>query len=723
MSAHSQQAAGTPSFQAFLAGESLTSVAIIDDSYDHWSMHAMKTMEADELWSLIETDVGAKQILVEHAPDATSGADLNADMLNKICEMVGGDNALKKVIESSSFWQRIDQKAGAVRGIQSLLTESFKLSVHTQGIAVETTGILDVQVVFLDWRLGPDHEADSKRKAASAAKKIYRAFPDGKKPIIVLMSDDSDLTLFSSDFRKQSDLIEGLFRAIPKHDLRDPQTLALHMLTIADSLKPAHVVQRFTDALIDRAKNAATEFEEAIRGLSLSDYANIRHLALKADGHPLGDYMCWLFSGFLSDIWFGKAVASERELLDRFDFERMVAAPEQPSGTLARIYHSAVFDMSVGSVKNHPQAKDTKNGRLKYPNLALGDIFIRKQEITSPPVEDAKRIQDAASEIADAPTSGNMSEEMPAVEAAPATPLVVDVPIVADNAAQPGDAAGAAAEKGASGAPEQKAKSPPPPPDLFVIMNAQCDLAMSPGNDREIASTDSILLVPGRMRGLDEKGSDGGKGVAVTPLFLHNTINNGKGSWIEWDLAALKTVEYGSFETWMNGAQVYERIARMRPLHALSMQRLLAERGTRVGVPSTPPIYRKLNVTLQRFENKKCVSESPDELGLVILAGNSPRSQKRLISLTIPCLQKIRAAMVELRAKPNGKPTHGELDAAIMDAKVWRELTVPFELPEKGKNFFGDLLSVAPARMREDPVKSQKTIARLVVNLEESELA
>jgi hypothetical protein len=717
LSPQSQQPATPPSFEGFLADQNLTAVAIVDDSYDHWSMQSMNTMEADELWSLIETDQEAKEILLAHAPDVASGADLNAHMLNEVCEATGADNALLKVIMTSTFWQGIDQKAGAVKRIQTLLTDSYKLSVHTQGISVEPSEILDVQVVFLDWRLGADHDPDSKRKAATAARSIYQAFPHGKKPIIVLMSDDSDLKLFSSDFRRQSDLIEGLFRAIPKHDLRDPQTLALHMLAISDSLRPAHVVQRFTDALINRAKAAAAEFEESIRDLSLSDYANIRHLSLKADGHPLGDYMCWLFSGFLSDIWFGKAIADERELLDKFDFERMVAAPEQPSGTLARIYHSAVFDMGVGPVKDHPQARAAEDGRIAFPQLALGDIFIRKQEITS--ATRAAGEPDPAKTEAIA-TDGELSVDpepsKSTEESSDSSPAATVEPAKSD--------AVAAAESDPKTAEEKTPeRTPPPPPDLFVVMNAQCDLSMSPGNDREIAATDSILLVPGRLRALDEKGGDGGKGVAVTPLFLHETINAGRGSWVEWDLAALKTVEYGSFEQWMNGAQIYERIARMRPLHALAMQRLLADRGTRVGVPSTPPIYRKLGVSVQYYSNKTLISESPEESGLVILAGNSPRTQKRLISLTIPCLQKIRAAMIGLRSKPSGKPSHKELDTAIMDAKTWRELTAPFELPEKGKVFFVDMLAVVPARMRDDTVKSPKTIARLVVNLDESELA
>ena len=677
-------------------------------------MHYIKSEEADELWSLIETDVEAKGILLQHAPDAASGADLDAHMLNRVSEAAGAGNALLKVVMTSSFWQRIDQKAGAIKGIQTLLADSFKLSVRTQGIRVEPATILDVQVVFLDWRLGADHDPDSKRKAATAARNIYQAFPHGKKPIIVLMSDDSDLKLFSSDFRRQSHLIEGLFRAIPKHDLSDPQTLALHMLAIADSLKPAHVVQRFTDALIDRAKAAAAEFEESIRGLSLSDYANIRHLSLKADGHPLGDYMCWLFSGSLSDIWFGRAIVDERELLDKFDFEGMVAAPEQPSGILARIYHAAVFDMAVGPVKDHPQAKPAEDGRIAFPQLALGDIFIRKQEITPAALAEGKpRPPNAEAVATDGELSAVPKPSRSAAESPDFLPTAAIETLHGDAVAIP--------ESDPKTAEEKKPKQPPPP-DLFVVMNAQCDLSMSPGNDREIAATDSVLLVPGRLRALDDKGG-GGKSVAVTPLFLHETINVGRGSWVEWDLAALKTVEYGSFENWMKVPQTYERIARMRSLHALALQRLLADRGTRVGVPSTPPIYRKLGVSVQYYSNKTLISESPEESGLVILAGNSPRTQKRLISLTIPCLQKIRAAMVDLRSKPSSKPSHKELDTAIMDARTWHELTTPFELPERGKLFFVDMLAVVPVGMRNDAVKSPKTIARLVVKLDESELA
>ena len=430
------------------------------------------------------------------------------------------------------------------------------------------------------------------------------------------------------------------------------------MLAIADLSKPAHVVQRFTDAVLEPAKGAAAEFEEAIRGLSLSDYANIRHLALKADGHPLGDYMCWLFSGFLSDSWLGKAIAAERELLDRFDFERMVAAPDQPSGMLAKIYHAAVFDMSVGPVKDHPQATASKDGRMRFPNLALGDIFLRKT-MQTPPAPEAAVTQSVAS-AADA-AAKVVQAAVPAVDATETNVEPAAASTAGDAAKSGAEQASASVADGAKTGNEPAEAAPPadaaapvageakagktaakaaPPPDLFVIMNAQCDLAMSPNNDRTIANTDSILLVPGRIRSLDEKGGDGGKSVAVTPLFMQATVNESKGSWVEWDLGAMKTVEYGSFDQWMTQAGGHERIARMRPLHALAMQRLLADRGTRVGLPSTPPIYRKLSVTLQSFENKALSAELPDELGLVILAGNSPKTQKRLISLTITCLQK-----------------------------------------------------------------------------------
>jgi hypothetical protein len=685
-----QQIEGVPvTFAAFLAGHDLTSVAIIDDAYDHWSTHLMREDEADQLWSMIENDPAARDELNAKFPDVDSGADLASFMLEEAANAAGPDSVLGKIVHACDFRRRIDGKADAVKSIEQQLAGPFGLQVRTQGIDAKPDQIQDVQVVFLDWRLGPDQDALSKARAGGAARKIYESFPDGKKPIIVLMSDDSALKEFSSKFRIDSDLIEGLFRAIPKPELRTAQSLALHILAIAHALKPAHVVQRFTDAVIQRAANAVKDFESAIRGLSLSDYANIQHLSLRADGHPLGDYMCWLFAGFLSDIWFGEAIASERRLLDQFDFEKMVASPEQPSGTLAKIYHSAVFDMGVGAIQDHPRAAPREDGRLENPNLALGDILLRRGQAAGVPPNLA--VTTPAEETIPVPATATLDENASAAEHAKALKATA--------------------------------------PDLYVIMNAQCDLAMSPGQTRAIPKDSSILLVPGKIRSLDDSGGDQASGSFATPLFVHQTISDGKGAWVEWNLRSLRTVEYGKFHDWANGADGgYERIARMRALQALALQQDLSGRNTRIGLPVVPPIYRKLPVTLQIFDNGNIRSENTDDHGMAILVGDPGRARRQLIALTVPCLQRIRTEMSgrieSLKAGGAGRLTPAEVEAALLNAECWQRLLVPFGLTASGeKKEFGELLVIAAVKGKIPNISSRKTIARIVVHIDESELA
>jgi hypothetical protein len=694
-------------FATFIAGQDLTAVAIVDDAYDDWSVHEMRSDEGDDLWSAIENDEKARAQLSDYDPDITSGAALNAYALSEACNAVGKGSALEKVVQASAFWRRLDMKAGSIRAIQSQLHEKFGLQVHTHGIDTDVTSLpnQDVQVVFLDWRLGPDHDPLSKKRAAGKAKAIYGAFPTGKKPIIVLMSDDHELKEYSSQFRVESELIEGLFRAIPKEELREDHSLALHMLSLADSLKPAHVVQLFTDAMISRSMDAAKEFVGAIRSLTLSDYANIQHLSLRNDGKPLGDYMCWLFSGFLSDVWFGASIANERRLLDRFDFERMVASPEQPSGTLTRIYHAAVFDTTVGPVENHPLAETKSDGKVDYPNLALGDIFLQQGRAGSSPENSAVPEFAGTVTASDAPAEQGVASQ--------ATPPVPTSTAPADT-----EAVSAQNDRVGEGAF--------PATDLLAIVNAQCDLSMSPTRKRTIAPETSVMLVPGRIRPLGEAGAQS-DAAFCTPLFVHETAAGKSGSWIEWNLKSLRTVPHGQFHAWASAEpHRYERIARMRPVPILALQQQLGDRNSRIGLPATPPIYRKLQVTLQLIDDRTIKSEYTDQ-GLAIVVGEPSVPRKPHIALTVACLQNIRKHMKEayagLQSGAAKKFTADDLNAALMDAPSWQKLLVPFEFPPKGMREFADLLVILPRKAAPQTVESRKTLARLLVDIDESELA
>jgi len=146
---------------------------------------------------------------------------------------------------------------------------------------------------------------------------------------------------------------------VPKEDLEDKEKLYLHLATWAMGMPTRHEIQHFVEALIAGAKSASKDFVRHVSALGFEDYANIQWLSLQVEGHPLGDYMLWLYKSLLAYLLHNHPeVLAQQKKLDSMAFDRFTPSQVAPSPQLAEIYRYALAEPGVEEVGPHPRAAD-----------------------------------------------------------------------------------------------------------------------------------------------------------------------------------------------------------------------------------------------------------------------------------------------------------------------------------------------------------------------------
>ena len=162
--------------------------------------------------------------------------------------------------------------------------------------------------------------------------------------------------------------------------------------------------------------------------LDLGDFAFLQNVALRADGHPLGDYLSWLLSSHLASLAFEYDLRIEQAAVDAIEFDEKLVSPAEPSMSVASFYHSAIFSRKLGPLGPHPRAKD-EDGLSGVPLVQLGDVFL------DPECSKAVVILSANCDLAFAPDKENMPDKSMSVLLVSGTPLAIQA---TDREADPG---------------------------------------------------------------------------------------------------------------------------------------------------------------------------------------------------------------------------------------------------------------------------------------------
>ena len=135
-------------------------------------------------------------------------------------------------------------------------------------------------------------------------------------------------------------------------------------------------MQRFVNEMVSAVHIVAEDFRHFVRQLDMHDYSHIQRIALQQEGHPLGDYLAWLFESVLAYQFRSHAgLRREQKAVDQLTFEECLPCERSTVGvTLNRAYWMAQT-LPVDAVGHHPWVGDDD---FAAPMYELGDLFVNE---------------------------------------------------------------------------------------------------------------------------------------------------------------------------------------------------------------------------------------------------------------------------------------------------------------------------------------------------------
>ena len=189
------------------------------------------------------------------------------------------------------------------------------------------------------------------------------------------MSSVENVRSFRRTFRRSTEIQGSAFSFVAKDDLDKPWKIRAHLQMFARTLPHSQVVGEYISSAKSSVRNAGDRLIEVLDDLDLGDFAYIQKLSLQADGHPLGDYLSWLFSAHLAARAFEYELREQQANVDKVEFDEVFISPVEPSTIVATLYHDALFARNVGRLGPHPRA--VEGGELQdVPMVGLGDVFL-----------------------------------------------------------------------------------------------------------------------------------------------------------------------------------------------------------------------------------------------------------------------------------------------------------------------------------------------------------
>ncbi len=658
MSTHS-----TDSVAARLKEKGIERVLIVDDAFDRPRRTDLAQNELADFWNELPLD--------------------SPEQLNSLQEPLNSIPASEEEIDDAYVAALYDQRdnLGPLqkaydRHLRAILGEKHGHLDHliaglrNLGLDVDSIGTTPsgdhhpAQLIFLDYYLGEAGVAAAVTAAQVAVRVLLSHYTVGReKPIVVLMSSRDSVNELAEEFREQTGIVGGMFYFVPKSDLLDRVRLLLTLDMVAMAPPQGHLIQDFVDGIESKIGTVVPKFLTDIKRLNLDDYVYIQRLSLQADGHPLGDYLLWLFSAYFGHLLFEHSLVTESRELDKMSFDDHIPGQLVPSTQLTAMYHAALFDTMVGPLGTHPrQPKEVNEGALPH-----------QEQSASPELEEIP----SESQDAGGTTLAN-----------------------GKNGEGPGDNGARDAETlpyFKMGDIFQRSEMP----ELLMVCNPACDLEFTPDDRRRPKPEDTILFIPGKLEKLQGYPSSA---PPRTELFVYN----GDSYRILWQPKQLRAIKYASVKDWLSEHE-YVRVARLRTPFSYEVQQHFASNMTRVGVPVPPPFYRPLQVALYKKDDngniERLAIAKSQEVAFAIATHRSERKQKaeEKCVFTTGFVRTLQKSVSEIASQPP-LPIEDELEESkrkrrertnerIEQARqlksnvlAWREVTEIFAVPISGKS-------------------------------------
>jgi hypothetical protein len=352
--------------------------AVIDDAFGP-PVRKDFGVVLDSFWSDLEEDEPALQELNDIAgAKLASSADLTDQVLAGLHSRRDALGALAPHY-AKHLASTVQGKLAPLNALVGSLETDLKRDVTTH-TSVATFNDTRAQIIFIDFYMGPAGEVASIRAAKDIVTKLTEKYAGaGTVPLLVLMSASEVTTAMVADFQESTGWVGGMFHFVKKQAFLSKDMLTLKLAGLLYCLPAGQTIQRFIDGLKGEIHGIADKFIADVSKLGVEDYAYIQVLSLQEDGHPLGDYMLWLYSSYFGRLLFGgQAVRELQKAIDRMTFENLPPTQTSPSSLLGEIYKASLFDMRDSEL-GHPRAPDQADGGgpADQPYLQLGDLFLK----------------------------------------------------------------------------------------------------------------------------------------------------------------------------------------------------------------------------------------------------------------------------------------------------------------------------------------------------------
>ena len=354
----------------------VTAIAVIDDAFIPVSVDRLPDDERTAVLSLLNNlnnqlalqdldDRGFNQDAIVASPDSALDALTHPerDLGDAFATLADASGTLSVMIEERLTMRRI---VAAMRATTSCAV----LEVQPTEDIPDLNGH---QLVFIDYYL--ERSKTDGTLAQRIAEDIERARKPDSAQQIILMSSLEKVRTFRKSFRQAARVEGTAFSFVAKPDLDEPWKVRAHLEMFARALPHSRSIARYIDAVKKNMNKARLQLAGLLDDLDLGDVAYLQNLALRADGHPLGDYLSWLLSSQLASLAFEYDLREEQALVDKIEFDEKLVSPTEPSMVVATLYHGALFARNMGPLGPHPLAKNT-DGLLGVPLVQFGDVFV-----------------------------------------------------------------------------------------------------------------------------------------------------------------------------------------------------------------------------------------------------------------------------------------------------------------------------------------------------------
>lgn len=565
-------------------------IVVIDDAYDPPARSDLEHNELAAFWDELDADSLEQEEFAK-----TLGVSLESDEEisdEGVAAMYEYRNQLGPLQEAFDKHLRspLEYKHAVLDPFISNLRE-LGLEVQTYGTEYRS-GAAPADIVFLDYYLGSPPTQASVAKAREIIRTLLGSYSVGdEKPLVVLMSSYEDVKALSEEFRGMTGIVGGMFYFAPKSDLNNWVKLLLNLDMLAAALPAGHRIQKFIDAVEAKADFLKSEFLDGIKRLNLDDYVYIQRLSLQADGHPLGDYLLWLYSAYFGHLLIERALGDERRELDSLTFTDWLPSHAIPSKQLTTMYHAALFDTAVGPLGDHPRWNPQSNNEVPGTTWASTSPNITGT-VEANGGNGSPTWQD--SDGSKLPMGSNNAPSVKKVDEADADDVqVLPNSGLYDDSGHANTALPQTNDKARGGLPYFNlgdvfldASSN----QLLMVSNPACDLEFTPDDERLPDPDDSIVFIPGM---LEQLGSISAGDGLRTELFEYNGMRYR----VRWQLKRVKAVAHKDAVDWLK-REGFKRVARLRMPFCLEIQHQFATGLSRVGVPVAPPFYRPLRIEL-----------------------------------------------------------------------------------------------------------------------------